>query len=125
MNRENQLKDELNKALSRLEEACETAISELEIDGAIQRFEFTFELFWKYFQVYLEHQGISANSPRSVFKELYKIELIKDEKLWLGILEDRNLSTHTYSESASREIYMRVKQKYMTAFQSVLSQINI
>ena len=35
----------LNKAFQRLKESTEMAIDELDKDGVIQRFEFTFELF--------------------------------------------------------------------------------
>ena len=37
--------ENLNNALDRLSEAVKTAKTDLEIDGTIQRFEFSFELF--------------------------------------------------------------------------------
>ena len=43
-----QLFDDLSRSLERLAEALGVAADEpLAIDGTIQRFEFTFELFWK------------------------------------------------------------------------------
>ena len=43
-----QLFDDLGRSLGRLAEALGVAAEEpLAIDGTIQRFEFTFELFWK------------------------------------------------------------------------------
>ena len=83
--------EEFEKAFYRLMEAVNEAQSELEIDGVIQRFEFTFELAWKALQEHLREEGIICNSPRRCLKEAYKVGLIEDEKVWLKILEDRNL----------------------------------
>jgi hypothetical protein len=57
--------DDLGRSLDRLEEALRVASEEpLAIDGTIQRFEFTFELFWKTVRRALARQGVEANSPR-------------------------------------------------------------
>ena len=109
------LKD-LDKALLKLAEAVKSAKTELETDGAIQRFEFSFELLWKALQVYLQKEGIIANSPKSVIKEAFKQGMITNEKLWLQILEDRNMSVHIYSEDLSRDIFKRIKTKYFKEF---------
>lgn len=48
------------RALSRLAEALaipEGDLSDLEREGLIQRFEYTFELAWKVLRDYLDHQG--------------------------------------------------------------------
>ncbi len=39
--------ENLNNTLDRLSEAVKTAKTDLEIDGTIQRFEFSFELFFE------------------------------------------------------------------------------
>ncbi|MFC1596027.1 HI0074 family nucleotidyltransferase substrate-binding subunit [Candidatus Margulisiibacteriota bacterium] len=124
MKRFSQIKEDFSNALQRLDEAVLEAESILEIDGVIQRFEFTFELFWKLLKVYLEKEGIIAKTPRSCLKEAYKISLIKDEELWLKMLEDRNYSVHIYDQNESREIYERIKGKYVNAFRDAFSIIN-
>ena len=45
----------LKTAFLRLKEAVEEAVDELDRDGVIQRFEFTFELLWKTIKVTLEY----------------------------------------------------------------------
>ena len=59
-------------ALDKLEEALRLKNpSSLERDGAIQRFEFTFESFWKAARVWLEvSEGFSCNSPRGCIRTL-------------------------------------------------------
>jgi len=109
MKRLEQIKGDFHNALVSLEEAVSQAKSDLEIDGAIQRFEFTYELFWKLLKVYLQQEGIVANTPRECFKESYKLGLLGDEEKALKMIDDRNLTVHLYDKDASRVIFERVK----------------
>ncbi len=63
----------LKKAFSRLKEAVNVAETELERDGVIQRFEFTFELFWKFLKKFLNYSGIDCYSPRNCIKTAFRI----------------------------------------------------
>lgn len=110
-------------ALYRLKEAIAEAETDLEIDGAIQRFEFTYELFWKMLKAHLELEGILCRSPRDCFKEAFRIELIDDEDRVLRMLEDRNETAHLYDEEKSREIYRRIRSLYLGLFESVLDAL--
>ena len=75
MKRLDQIRKDFGNALGALVEAVQQAQSDLEIDGAIQRFEFTFELFWKLLKAYLEHKGVLVRTPRDAFKEAFGIGL--------------------------------------------------
>ena len=79
--------------------------TELERDGAIQRFEFTFELAWKTMKRILAFKGINVNSPRDVFREAAKQKLIDDPVIWFDFLKKRNLTVHTYNQSCADEIF--------------------
>jgi nucleotidyltransferase substrate binding protein (TIGR01987 family) len=79
------------------------------IDATIQRFEFTFELAWKFLKEYFFEQGLELNYPREVIKEAFAVRLIDDEGVWLGMLKDRNMTSHTYNEMLADEIYVRIK----------------
>lgn len=79
------------------------------IDATIQRFEFSVELFWKTLKKICESEGLEVNSPRSTLQKAYSLGLIQDDKLWLDMMEDRNLTSHTYREGLAREIYSRIK----------------
>lgn len=111
------------KALNRLEESIGDVSNDLSKDGVIQRFEFTFELMWKCVKIYCTYVGKSVKSPREALKEAFKQGIINNEKVFLEMLEDRNLSTHTYDENASREIYDRIEKKYIKAMTEVFSQV--
>lgn len=123
MKRLDQIKDDFRKALTSLEEAVSQAKNDLEIDGAIQRFEFTYELFWKLLKTYLLLEGIVANTPRECFKEAYKLGLLADEEAALRMIDDRNLTTHLYDKSASREVFGRIKSVYVKLYAEALGRI--
>ena len=74
-------------------------------DAAIQRFEFTFELFWKTLQAYCRLQGIEANSPRASLREAFRIGLMDDDSRYMAMLQSRNLASHTYEEALAEVIY--------------------
>jgi nucleotidyltransferase substrate binding protein (TIGR01987 family) len=123
MKRVEQAKGDFKNALKRLEEAVREAKSDLEIDGAIQRFEFTFELFWKLLKVYLESEGIICRSPKGCLKEAYQAGIIEREDVWLKMLDDRNMSVHIYDKQTSGEIFDRIKNSYVREFKKALRNI--
>lgn len=96
----------LEKALGRLEEALgENEMNSLYIDGTIQRFEFTLELYWKTLKRLLEEEGIETRTPRETLKHAYAVGWLKNEKAWLQMLRDRNETSHVYDEEKARNIY--------------------
>lgn len=105
-----------NTALTRLREAIdlyEQQDNPVLLDGTIQRFEFCVELGWKMLKEYLEYEKIGEfNSPRSVIKECFQIGLIENAEQWLDMLDDRNLTSHTYDEEIAKEIYRNIITKY-------------
>ncbi|WDU83019.1 HI0074 family nucleotidyltransferase substrate-binding subunit [Caloramator sp. Dgby_cultured_2] len=78
--------EDYKNALNRLIEALNfEEVKDIIIDGIIQRFEFTFELSWKLMKEFLEHEGIEANSPRSVIREAFKTGLV-DNNVYVNII---------------------------------------
>lgn len=93
-------------------------------DGLIQRFEFTFELAWKTLKVCFENEGlVGLNSPKTVLKEAFAARLIEDDELWLSMLNDRNSTSHAYSEELAIEICDNIKEKYVSALDELVRKI--
>ncbi len=105
----------LHMALQQLDD-----LSELEKDGAIQRFEFTFELSWKTLQDYFQQIGYAdVKGPRPVIKQAVMDGLIIDGHSWLKMLNDRNQLTHTYDEAVSRQILDDVSFSFLPLLDSL------
>ncbi len=100
----------LEAALHRLEEALQAPEkNSLAIDGTIQRFEFTLELYWKTLKRILEFEGIQTHTPRETLQQAYQANWLAEETLWLQMLRDRNQTSHIYNEATARQIYDRIK----------------
>src|SRR5712691_11667974 len=90
---------------------------EVEIAGIIQMFEFTYETCWKLLKALLEDQGIQAESPKKVFVGAYSAGLVDDREQWLKMIEDRNLTAHTYKKEMALEILNRIEKSHAPLFQ--------
>jgi len=103
------------RALGTLKEIMEEPYSVIIRDAAIQRFEYTFEAIWKLIKEYLiEREGIVCNSPKSCFREAFKMHLINEDESMqaLYMTDDRNMTTHTYHEDVAEEIYKELAGYY-------------
>ena len=123
MNENEYALSKLEKAYTRLSEAAKMANEELERDGTIQRFEFTFELLWKTIKIILNNNGIKAQTPRDCLKEAFRLEWLKDEKVFLDMMEDRNKTSHVYDESTSAQIFNNIKNNYVAAIAGVVKKL--
>ena len=121
--------DNYIKALARLTNAVELsrtrALSELEMQGMIQAFEFTHELAWNVMKDYLNYQdgGLSLNGSRDATRLAFSRGLITRGEHWMEMIKDRNLSTHTYDEATVLGIVSRITQFYadlLTAFKLLM-----
>jgi nucleotidyltransferase substrate binding protein (TIGR01987 family) len=111
------------RAFLLLKEAMESpleTLSDLEKEGVIQRFEYTFELAWKTLKDYIEYMGIKLEqiAPRQVIKEAFTAHIIEDGQIWIDMLEHRNLLSHTYD----RETFLKTVQAISDSYYSVLEQ---
>ena len=114
----------LNRAIKQLEKVLKEEKTEFIRDAAIQRFEFTYELLWKTLKTHLEEiYGVRAVSPRQVFKEAFRLELINDESVFLEMIEARNLIAHTYNENQSESLY-KALPKFIEGIKAVTKLLN-
>jgi nucleotidyltransferase substrate binding protein (TIGR01987 family) len=104
--------EETERALKTLDEILKEPYSIIVRDATIQRFEYSFESFWKTLREYLkEYEGIVCNSPKSCFREALSIGLLNEEEtiICLEMTDNRNLTSHTYLEEIAQKIYEKIK----------------
>ena len=113
------------RAMARLGEAVmldrARPLSELEVQGMIQAYEFVFELAWNLLKDLLEAEGYQGVvGPRSVIREAYRRGLVADGDLWLEMLRLRNLSNHSYEAGVADEVRAAIHERCMAALQDLL-----
>ena len=92
--------------------------SELEKDGLVQRFEYTFDLAWKVMQDYVLYGGYAAvKGPRASIMQMAHDDVI-DAFIWGDMLTARNELSHVYDEDKSRSYIDSIINEYLPAFKS-------
>jgi len=113
-----------NNALKTLTEASALAqqrpLTQLEMQGLIQGFEFTHELAWNVLKDYLESKGYSGLiGSRDATRTAFKNELIADGEVWMDMIKDRNQTTHTYNLKVAERIAQDILQRFYPAFMAL------
>ena len=106
------------RAFLLLREALDGEISELnqlEKEGVIQRFEYTFELAWKVLKDKMEYDGIILDriSPKAIARKGYESKYIDSLGVWFNMIGDRNLMSHTYDLDKFEIILKTVQSDYL------------
>jgi len=85
-------------------------------DSTIQRFEYSYDSFWKFLKIYFEQKFNleNTNSPRSVFRTCVERQICSESegKILLAMIDDRNKTTHNYNAAQVREIYPNIPKYY-------------
>jgi nucleotidyltransferase substrate binding protein (TIGR01987 family) len=111
-----------SRALSQLGNAVALAktreLSDLEMQGLIQAFEFTHELAWNVMKDYFQYQGDTSliTGSRDATREAFARNLISNGDAWMEMLKSRNQTSHTYNDATVRYIFERVLNSYFTLF---------
>lgn len=87
----------------------------------IQAFEFNYELGWKTLRDYLKYSGHVIKLARDTIKEAYANNIIQNGQDWIDMIEDRNLTSHAYSQKIADKVVNNILYKYVPAFE----QLNI
>ena len=126
MKRFEERKEDLKKATNKLNEALKEEVTDLEIDGILHRFEFTFELAWKTMKDCLEDQGIVSRikTPRKIIKEAITAGLIDNGEIWMDMMISRSELSHLYDEETSREIFDDIKEKYILEINKLVKKLD-
>lgn len=124
------MQEEINYAIKKFRDSVESlkegvhqAQDDLDKDGVIQRFEFTFELLWKTLKIFLEGEGIECITPKECLKSAFRVGLIENEQTALDMLEDRNKTSHTYDKEESQKIFKKIEENYFPFIQGILNKL--
>lgn len=116
------------KAYGKLAEVVENnsldKLSDLEKEGLIQRFEYTYELAWKVMKDYLEYQGITGIiGSRDAIREAFQNRLVTEGESWMEMIKSRNQTTHLYNETTANEISESIFNTYFKLFKAFNSKM--
>ena len=110
--RSKQAFDRFSKALKNLERTLTLPEDNEDYrNSTILAFVLAEETFWKALKWILKEEvGINTTGPKPALQEAYQQKWLgEDDKLWLGMVDDRNNVAHTYNEDLAKKIYNNIK----------------
>ena len=114
-----------HKACQRLIEVTESGttvddLSELEQEGLVQRFEYTFKLSWKVMQDLLIYKGYEfMQGPNGTLKMALEDGLISDHDGWRQMSKSRNMLSHVYDEEEADAVVRLIFSRYAPLLKSL------
>ncbi|WP_421826297.1 HI0074 family nucleotidyltransferase substrate-binding subunit [Larkinella sp.] len=102
------------KALSQLNKFIKKGeLNELEEQGLIKAFEYTYELAWKTLQDFLREKGYAQIAgPKPVIEQAFQDGYI-DGFAWVRMHKSRNLTNSAYEEEVSSELINDIRSEHI------------
>jgi nucleotidyltransferase substrate binding protein (TIGR01987 family) len=92
-------------------------LSNLEKQGLIKSFEYTYELAWNTMKDFLEFKGqTDIFGSRDAIRIAFSTGLITEGEDWMDMLKNRNATSHTYNEEVAEEIAQAILTVYFRLF---------
>ncbi len=98
-------------------------------DSAIQRFEYSIDLLWKYIKTYLEYKlqvVPELLNPTNIIREASKIPLITEEESisLIEMIKHRNLTSHIYQQEFAELLHAKLPI-YFATMHTVLPKVKV
>ena len=101
-------------------------LNEMEEQGLIQSFEYTYKLAWNTLKDFFEDQGESqVMGSRDAFRLAFKRGLVEDGEVWMDMIKSRALTTHTYNEATAKAIAHSIRAEFFPQFVKLRSRLEI
>ena len=96
------------------------ALNERERQGLIKAFEYCFELGWSSLRDLLLAEGnADLIGSRDTLRLAFRVGLIGDGEGWLRMVQDRNLTSHTYNRATAEQVSQQVEGRYLLCFREL------
>lgn len=93
-------------------------VDDLLKEGLIKRFEYTHQLAWNVMKDYEEYRGQTAiMGSRDATRLALQLNLIADAQ-WMKMIDNRNLTAHTYDSDTANFILEAILKNYYSLFLS-------
>lgn len=114
------------KALAQLQKFIDKGeLSDLEEQGIIKAFEYTFELAWNTMKDFLTYKGLTdIYGSRDSIRKAFSSGLILNGEVWMDMLQSRNKTSHTYNEDTAEEITQAIQKNYYPLFKELANSMS-
>jgi nucleotidyltransferase substrate binding protein (TIGR01987 family) len=101
------------------------ALSPLEKEGTIRRFEHCLELSWKAARQFLENSGLRIDpvTPRETLRQAATAGIVPEAQVWIDMFNHRNLLAHNYDGVVIGEVINAIAARYFPAMEQLHSSL--
>jgi nucleotidyltransferase substrate binding protein (TIGR01987 family) len=112
----------LSEAVARLKAGD---FSQLEREGTIQRFEYTWELAWKTLRDFLLESGVVLTilTPANVIRAAFAAALVDDGDAWIAAMKARNQMSHEYGCAAFERVVDEIGRLYFPLIAALATRL--
>lgn len=98
--------------------------NEREQQGLIKAFEYSFELGWNSLRDLLLDRGYTnLIGSRDTLRRAFQLGLIDDGEGWMQMIQDRNLTSHTYNQAKAEQIAAHIQERYLHCFRALRQRL--
>lgn len=118
--------DNFKKAFAQLDKAVlQGDFNELERQGLIKAFEYSYELAWNTLRDFLLNKGYSdIIGSKDSFRLAFQLGLIENGNLWMDMVRSRNLTSHTYNLETAVSIEEEIEKNYHRMFKQLIDRLD-
>ena len=92
-------------------------LNELENQGLVQCFEYTYELAWNTIKDFFEAQGeVGILGSRDAFRLAFQRGLVENGDAWMEMIRSRQRTSHSYNEEVVAAITHDITTVYFAEF---------
>lgn len=119
----------LEKACAKILEITEgerscMELSELEREGLIQRFEYSYELAWKTMQDFLRYLGYDFQAgPNATLRQALEVGIIDKAEEWRDMAAARITTSHIYDEDDATEVAEKIYDTYSVLLKELVEYL--
>lgn len=116
------------KALAQLRNFIEkgTALNDLEKQGMIKAFEYTYELAWNTIKDFYENQGeVNIQGSKDAFRLAFSRGLIVNGDDWFDMIDSRKLTVHTYEQDIAEGVVNKIRNVYFNLYVQLETRLQL
>ena len=99
-------------------------LNDREQQGLIKAFEYCFELGWNTLRDLLRSQGnATLLGSRDTLREAFRLGLLSDGDAWMLMIQERNLTAHTYNRATTESIAGNSRERYRPCFHQLRERL--
>jgi nucleotidyltransferase substrate binding protein (TIGR01987 family) len=119
--------DNFKKAFAQLDKAVQQGdFNELERQGLIKAFEYSYELAWNTLRDFLINKGYTdVIGSKDSFRLAFQLGIIENGNGWMEMVKSRNLTSHTYNLETAESVEEAIETNYHKMFKQLIERLEL